>query len=42
MSVRDTVRDAQRRLAVLDAAHNRAIARVDLAVARRAEVLGRR
>jgi hypothetical protein len=39
MSVRGTVRDAQRRLAVLDAAHNRALAKLDQAAARRAEVL---
>ena len=39
MAVRDEVRDAQRALAALDAARSRAVARLDQAVARRAEVL---
>ena len=39
MPVRDEVRDTQRTLVVLDAAHSRAVARFDQAVARRAEVL---
>jgi hypothetical protein len=39
MAVRDEVRDAQRALATLDAAHRRAVARLDQALARRGEVL---
>ncbi len=39
MVVRDEVRDAQRALATLDAAHRRAVARLDQALARRSEVL---
>ena len=39
MAVRDEVRDAQRALAALDAAHRRAAARLDQALARRGEVL---
>jgi hypothetical protein len=39
MSVRETVRDAQRRLAELDAAYARAVAKLDRASVRRAEVL---
>ena len=39
MAVRDEVRDAQRALATLDAAHRRALARLDQALARRAQVL---
>ena len=39
MVIRDEVRDAQRALAALDAAHSRAVARLDDTVARRAEVL---
>jgi hypothetical protein len=39
MSVRETVRDAQRRLAELDAAYARAVAKLDRASARRDEVL---
>jgi len=39
MPVRDEVRDAQRALATLDAAHRRAVARLDQALARRGEVL---
>jgi hypothetical protein len=41
MSLRDTVRDAQRRLAELDAAHRREIAKLDRATARRREVLSK-
>lgn len=40
MSVRPEVRDAQRLLANLAAAHDHAAARYSLAVARRAEMLG--
>ncbi|HLN06625.1 MAG TPA: hypothetical protein VK217_10125 [Acidimicrobiales bacterium] len=39
MPVRDTVRDAQRRLAALDGAYARAVVKFDRARARRAEVL---
>ena len=39
MAVRDEVRDAQRALAILDAAHRRAVARLDQALARRSDVL---
>lgn len=39
MPPRDTVRDAQRRLAELDAAHRRAFAKLDRAKARRCEVV---
>lgn len=39
MAVRDEVRDAQRSLARHDAAHARAVARLDQAVIRRGEVL---
>ena len=39
MAVRDEVRDAQRALATLDAAHRRAVARLDQALARRTDVL---
>ena len=39
MAVRDEVRDAQRALATLDTAHRRALARLDQALARRAQVL---
>jgi len=39
MPIRDEVRDAQRNLARLDAAHVRAVERFDQAVARRGEVL---
>jgi hypothetical protein len=39
MSVRETVRDAQRRLAALDADYARAVAKLNRASARRAEVL---
>jgi hypothetical protein len=39
MSVRETVRDAQRRLAALDADYARAVARFNRASVRRAEVL---
>ncbi|MHB8293913.1 MAG: hypothetical protein ACYDH5_04680 [Acidimicrobiales bacterium] len=39
MPIRDTVRDAQRRLVALDAAHTKAVARLDHALARRAEVI---
>lgn len=39
MPVRDEVRDAQRSLARLDAAHARAVARLDQALTRRGEVL---
>lgn len=39
MAVRDEVRDAQRALATLDAAHRRSVARLDQALARRGEVL---
>ncbi|MDA8292377.1 MAG: tyrosine-type recombinase/integrase [Actinomycetota bacterium] len=39
MAVRDEVRDAQRALATLDAAHRRAVARLDQALARRGEAL---
>jgi len=39
MTVRDEVRDAQRALAALDAAHGRAVARLDQALTRRKEVL---
>lgn len=39
MPVRDEVRDAQRTLAALDAAHTRASTRLDQARARRVEVL---
>ena len=39
MAVRNEVRDAQRALATLDAAHRRAVARLDQALARRGAVL---
>ena len=39
MPVRETVRDAQRRLAAVDAGHARAVAKLNRASARRAEVL---
>jgi len=39
MSLRPEVRDAQRTLASLDAAHGRAVTRLEQALARRAEVL---
>ena len=39
MPVRDEVRNAQRALAALDAAHSRALARLDQALARRGEVM---
>jgi hypothetical protein len=39
MPVRDTVRDAQRQLVLLDAAHARAVARLDQAVTRRTQVI---
>jgi hypothetical protein len=39
MAVRDTVRDAQRRLAALDGAYTRAVANFDRTCARRAVVL---
>lgn len=39
MPVRDTVRDAQRQLVLLDAAHTRAVDRLHQAVARRTEVM---
>jgi hypothetical protein len=39
MPVRDTVRDAQRQLVLLDAAHTRAVARLHQAVARRTQVM---
>ena len=39
MAVRDTVRDAQRRLAALDGAYTRAVTNFDRTSARRAEVL---
>lgn len=39
MAVRDEVREAQRALATLDAAHRRTVARLDQALARRGEVL---
>lgn len=39
MPVRETVRDAQRRLAVLDIGYARAVAKLNRACARRAEVL---
>jgi hypothetical protein len=39
MSVRETVRDAQRRLADLDACHARALAKLNRASARRAELI---
>lgn len=39
MPVRETVRDAQRKLIVLDAAHARAVIKLDRACARRAEVV---
>jgi len=39
MPVRETVRDAQRRLAALDAGYARAVARLHRVSARRAEVL---
>jgi hypothetical protein len=39
MAVRDTVRDAQRRLAALDGAYTRAITNFDRTSARRTEVL---
>lgn len=39
MPLRDTVRDAQRRLAELDGAHRRAAAKLDRAAARRNEVI---
>jgi len=39
MAVRDTVRDAQRRLAALDGAYTRAVTNFDRTNARRAEVL---
>lgn len=39
MPVRDEVRNAQRALATLDAAHGRAVARLDQALARRGEVM---
>ena len=39
MAVRDEVRDAQRTLATLDAAHRRAVAPRELAPARRGQVL---
>ena len=39
MPIRDEVRNAQRALAALDAAHSRALARLDQALARRGEVM---
>ena len=39
MAVRDTVRDAQRRLAALDGAYTRAVTNFDRTSARRTEVL---
>jgi hypothetical protein len=39
MPLRDTVRDAQRKLAELDSAHRRAAAKLDRATARRTAVL---
>jgi hypothetical protein len=39
MAVRDTVRDAQRRLAALDGAYTRAVTNFDRTSARRAEML---
>ena len=39
MVIRDEVREAQRALTALDAAHSRAVARLDETVARRAQVL---
>ena len=39
MPVRDEVRNAQRALATLDAAHSRAIVHLEQALARRAEVM---
>jgi hypothetical protein len=39
MPLRPEVRDAQRTLAALDAAHSRAVARLNQALARRAEVV---
>ncbi len=39
MAVRDEVRDAQRALATLDAPHRRAVAPLERAPARRAQVL---
>jgi len=39
MPLRDTVRDAQRRLAELDGAHRRAAAKLDRAAVRRIEVI---
>ena len=39
MAVRDEVRDAQRALATLDAAHRRAVARLEQALARRGQAL---
>ena len=39
MAVRNEVRDAQRALATLDAAHRRAVARLEQALARRGQAL---
>jgi hypothetical protein len=39
MAVRDTVRDAQRRIATLDAAHRRAVAHLDRTRAHRADIV---
>ena len=39
MPVRDEVRNAQRALAALDAAHSRAVVRLDQALVRRGEVM---
>lgn len=39
MAVRDEIRDAQRALATLDAAHRRSVAHLDQTLARRGEVL---
>jgi hypothetical protein len=41
MPLRSEVRDAQRTLATLDAAHHRAVARLNQALARRAESIAR-